>query len=203
MTESALIETLELPELVVLKKSIANGCRKLTHISLPKLREISVESTSDQYIWANMISESILTLDVPELLTAESPDGNTGILGGLGRVTLTVNAPKCVRWHTQISWGAAGGEDRVYLNFGTAIDHIYLKVRTWTSIILNIGEGAICDIQAVSGSYSVVSNIKTLVNALGDNTGNKTRLLQLSSTNLSRLTDEEKAILVAKNYSLS
>lgn len=56
----------------------------------------------------------------------------------------------------------------------------------------------------LSGSSKLtVESLLSVLNALKDNTGGTTYNIQLGSTNLAKLTDEQKAIATNKNYTLS
>lgn len=56
----------------------------------------------------------------------------------------------------------------------------------------------------LSGSSRLtVESLLNVLNALKDNTGGTTYNIQLGSTNLAKLTDEQKAIAINKNYTLS
>ena len=52
-------------------------------------------------------------------------------------------------------------------------------------------------------SKLTVESLLNVLNALKDNTGGTTYNIQLGSTNLKKLTDEQKAIATNKNYTLS
>ena len=64
------------------------------------------------------------------------------------------------------------------------------------------GEGFNCSIDISTGNYSV-DVMLAMFEALKDNTGGKAETLTLGTKNLNKLTDEQKAMLINKNWNLA
>lgn len=110
--------------------------------------------------------------------------------------------PKCEYFHGQ--WQDNSDRSSALIEFGSRIEHISIwSGRTWTDFKITIGEGAVCDIQIGAFSTLTESSLHNFAAKLGDNTANPTKAIQVGAANIAKLSDEEKAILVAKNYSLS
>lgn len=67
---------------------------------------------------------------------------------------------------------------------------------------IHIPAGAILTLRGTTMLWDG-DNLRQLLADLGDNTGNEPRYLYLGAANLALLTDEDIAMTVAKNYSLS
>ena len=217
---------LSLPALTTVSGgTIVNTCAALTELSLPAL-----ESITGGTVVASCVSLATITLEAmrfnealggnifvinpalgQELVTIYLPNmesaysnGSSGILREGGVCTAHVHAPRCQRWDFPVVWNRAG--DTVHLYFGADIDYVDPRpahnASMRTTVCIHIPAGAILTLLGATALWDG-DNLRQLLADLGDNTGNEPRQLRLGATNLALLTDEDIALAVAKNYTLS
>lgn len=151
--------------------------RSITYLrilDLPSLRTATVAFLSNTFI-----GNSEIRLPVIEVLT--------GLFSGEGTVH-----------------GHAGVK-KIYIGCrGTRSQLILINYGTTNCDDIEIGDGALQPINISSATGLTRENIVNHILAkLGDNTGQSALTLTLGATNLAKLTDEDKAIATAKNWTLA
>ena len=185
---------------------IADFCGNLKTLRLPKLREVKLGGTIASY--CNSLSD----IYMPMLEAIESVPGNTGdwesLLWRCGTSGVTLHLDSCKRFDISNYWTSAT------LLFGSAIEYIHAYNNYGegvSAVTITIGQGAVCEIRIDDDSNKAWSiknkiteeSLHQWVEALGDNSNGDTKQIQIGAENIAKLSEEEIAILVAKNYSLS
>ncbi len=190
---------LELPELTEILNNalIAAGCTNISELTLPKLKIVggvvmdggkiikvlslpSVETVTS-LIFYNVLFESI-EISMPCVRQLNSP-----ILAGVNRAVF-----KNAIYH----FGAPQGGSIVITDGG------YLPANDLVSLItIKSGFRSSLDIHPCTGLSADV--LRDIISNLGDNTAYPTLPIVFGTVNLAKLTEEDIALAVAKNYSLS
>lgn len=169
---------------------------------LPKLESITSGGIANIFTYRSIPYLKIL--DLPSLMTATNPfivntftenseirlpviEVLTGLFSGEGTVH-----------------GYAGVK-KIYIGCrGTRSQLILVNYVTSKCDDIEIGDGALQPINISSATGLTRENIVNHILAkLGDNTGQSALTLTLGATNLAKLTDEDKAIATAKNWTLA
>ena len=88
------------------------------------------------------------------------------------------------------------------LHFGAAINTIYTECRNTQTLIIKIGKGAVTFVDSNSANWDTEA-LKQFLADLGDNTGGEVKQLRIGASQIAKLSEEDIALAVAKNYSLS
>ena len=192
------ITKLELPELTEILNGaqIAVGCKNISELTLPKLKIVggvvmdggeiikvlslpSVETVTST-IFYNVLFESI-EINMPCVRQLNSP-----ILSGVNKTVF-----KDAKYH----FGAPQGGSII-------IGGGFLPVHDLVSLITIMpGFRSSLDIRFCTGLSADV--LRDIIVNLGDNTSYPTIQITFGTTNLAKLSEEDIALAVAKNYSLS
>lgn len=165
-------------------ESITSGsiCNIFTFRSIPYLKILdlpSLRTATNPFITNTFTENSEIRLPVIEVLT--------GLFTGEGT-----------------AHGHAGVK-KIYIGcMGTRSQLILVNYVTSKCDDIEIGDGALQPINISSAIGLTRENIVNHILAkLGDNTGKSALTLTLGATNLAKLTDEDKAIATAKNWTLA
>lgn len=183
---------------------IADSCGNLKTLRLPKLREVKLGGC------LCLSCKSISDIYMPMVEALESVPGNTGdwesLLWRCGTSGVTLHLDSCKRLNLYDYWNTKS----ITLIFGSAIEYIRGGYGNCTSLTITIGQGAVCEIRLAENTQSTSlknkiteESLHQWVEALGDNSNGDTKQIQIGAENIAKLSEEEIAILVAKNYSLS
>ena len=91
------------------------------------------------------------------------------------------------------------------LHFGVAINTIYTLCNNKQMLKIKIGKGAVTFVSSVSDYVSNwdTDSLKQFISDLGDNTAGDTKQIRIGASQIAKLSEEDIALAVAKNYSLS
>ena len=88
------------------------------------------------------------------------------------------------------------------LQFGVAIHTVYIECRSTQTLIIKIGKGAVTFLDSSNANWDTEA-LKQFIADLGDNTGGEVKQLRIGAAQIAKLSDEDIALAVAKNYTLS
>ena len=88
------------------------------------------------------------------------------------------------------------------LHFGVAINTIYTECRSTQTLIIKIGKGAVTFLDSGNANWDTEA-LKQFLSDLGDNTDGDTKQIRIGAAQIAKLSEEDIALAVAKNYSLS
>lgn len=92
------------------------------------------------------------------------------------------------------------------LHFGVTIKEIWTSCENYQTLIIKIGKGAVLSAETGYGDKAAnwdAEALKQFLADLGDNTGGDTKQIRIGASQIAKLSDEDIALAVAKNYSLS
>ena len=200
----AALTELNLPALETMNNgTLANSCAALTELNLPQCVEISVGINNP--LTVGIAEDAVRQIDAPLLKTFVSADNRSRILEGGGHNTLIVNVPQCTKFAYPLFYNSRGST--AHLHFGAAIESItaregFSQVNT-CYLRLYIAEGARTSLSVLDGLKCDADNLKQFIADLGDNNNYNTKSLQIGVANLALLSENDIALAVAKNYTLS
>lgn len=88
------------------------------------------------------------------------------------------------------------------LIFGVAINAIYTSCWNTQTLIIKIGKGAVTFLDSANANWDTAA-LKQFIADLGDNTDGETKQIRIGASQIAMLSEEDIALAVAKNYSLS
>ena len=114
---------------------------------------------------------------------------------------ITFELPVCELFSASFSSGTTVNT-LCELHFGVAINTIYTECRSTQTLIIKIGKGAVTFLDSNNANWDTEA-LKQFIADLGDNTGGETKQLRIGASQIAKLSEEDIALAVAKNYSLS
>lgn len=169
---------------------------------LPKLE--SITSGSIFKIPLHRSITYLRILDLPSLRTATVAFLSNTFIGNLEIRLPVIEVLTGLFNGNGVVYGFAGAK-KIYIGCrGTRSQLILINYCTTNCDDIEIGDGALQPINISSATGLTRENIVNhILVKLGDNTGQSALTLTLGATNLAKLTDEDKAIATAKNWTLA
>ena len=205
--------------------TVAYGCNALTELSLPALTTVSGGTVVNN---ANSLAELILPnieeilpignnqaiifwdrcnnaekVSLPKVRRVEAHQGNRGFVPFGGQVSnhCVVEMPVCEVYYGTFLWGKTQNA-RCELHFGSAIQRISTSCESYQILVIKIGKGAVTSLDSSNANWDTEA-LKQFLADLGDNTGGDVKQLRIGAAQIAKLSDEDIAMAVAKNYTLS
>ena len=195
----AALAELSLPELATVSGgTIANLCAALAELSLPALEII--DTNNDMRMCDNCKKASVLSMPVVKSVNYLKSRHLFRPFSSVTANRLVVDMPVCEHYSgsfTDVKTDGALCE----LRFGTAIKDISTQCRSSETLAISIGKGAITSVDTAANWDTEA--LKQFIADLGDNTGGETKHIRIGASQIAKLSEEDIALAVAKNYSLS
>ena len=83
-----------------------------------------------------------------------------------------------------------------------AINTIYTSCNNTQTLIIKIGKGAVTFVDSANANWDTEA-LKQFIADLGDNTDGEVKQIRIGTSQIAKLSEEDIALAVAKNYSLS
>lgn len=195
----AALAELALPSLATVSGgTIANSCAALTELALPSLEII--DTNNDMRMCDNCKKASVLSMPVVKSVNYLKGRHLFRPFSSVTVNRLVVDMPVCEHYSGSFTDVRTDGA-LCELRFGTAIKDISTQCRSSETLAISIGKGAITSVDTAANWDTEA--LKQLLADLGDNTGGETKQLRIGASEIAKLTEEDIALAVAKNYSLS
>ena len=179
--------------------TVVIGYNALTELSLPAL--VDVFSTSQlNVVWS---CDKVSRVSAPRAKRFSTPGTRytNRLIVERSSQHITFELPVCEMFSASFSAGTTANT-LCELHFGVAINTIYTECRNTQTLIIKIGKGAVTFVDSNSANWDTES-LKQFLADLGDNTGGEVKQLRISAAQIAKLSDEDIAMAVAKNYTLS
>lgn len=182
--------------------TVVSNCNALAELSLPALA--TVYCTNEFNILWNC--DKIFELSLPNvaIFSTTGLRSMIKIIRERSNPHVTVDLPVCEMFSASFASGTTANT-LCELHFGVAINAIYTLCNNKQMLKIKIGKGAVTFVSTVS---DYVSNwdteaLKQFISDLGDNTDGSPKQIQIGASQIAKLSDEDIALAVAKNYTLS
>lgn len=197
------LQSLMLPALKsVVGGTVVSNAGALAELSLPAL--VNVYCTQEFNILWNC--DKISELSLPNVTKFSTTGARTviKIIRERSNHHVTVDLPMCEIFFASFASGTTEST-LCELHFGVAINTIYTLCNNKQMLKIKIGKGAVTSVSSVS---EIVSNwdtdsLKQFISDLGDNTDGLPKQIKIGASQIAKLSEEDIALAVAKNYSLS
>lgn len=175
------------------------SCNALTELSLPAL--VDVFSTSQLNVVWNC--DNVSRVSAPNAIRFSTTGARytNRLIVERSSQHITFELPVCEIFSASFSAGTTANT-LCELHFGVAINTIYTECRNTQTLIIKIGKGAVTFLDSSNANWDTEA-LKQFLADLGDNTGGDTKQLRISAAQIAKLSDDDIALAVAKNYSLS
>ena len=201
--------------------TIANYCAALTELSLPALTTVSggtvvsnaaaltelalpaleiIDTNNDMRMCDNCKKASVLSMPVVKSVNYLKGRYLFRPFSSVTANRLVVDMPVCEHYSGSFTDVRTDGA-LCELRFGTAIKDISTQCRSSETLAISIGKGAITSVDTAANWDTEA--LKQFIADLGDNTGGETKQLRIGASEIAKLSEEDIALAVAKNYSLS
>jgi hypothetical protein len=195
------IQSQSLPSLATVSGgTIANSCAALAELALLNVEIVDIKS--EFYVSNECVSLSMIRL--PHTIRIESLIyGNRGfrVAGGNTSKHIVVLLPICVSYQGTFLWGKTR-QVLCELQFGNAVESISTSCENYQILAIKIGKGAVTFLDSSNANWDTEA-LKQFIADLGDNTDGETKQLRIGASEIAKLSEEDIALAVAKNYSLS
>ncbi len=202
--------------------TIANSCTSLAELSLPALETVSggtIVSTANSLTELSLPAlETVLTtsqlnvlwscdkvsrvsLPRAKMLSTTGSRTTNRLIVDRSSQHITFELPVCEILSASFSAGTTANT-LCELHFGIAINTIYTECRSTQTLIIKIGKGAVTFLDSSTSNWDTEA-LKQFLADLGDNTGGEVKQLRIGAAQIAKLSDEDIAMAVAKNYTLS
>lgn len=141
---------------------------------------------------------------LPHTIRIESLSyGNRGfrVAGGNTSKHIVVLLPICVSYQGTFLWGKTQ-QVLCELQFGNAVESISTSCENYQILAIKIGKGAVTFLDSGNANWDAEA-LKQFIADLGDNTGGDTKQIRIGASQIAKLSEEDIALAVAKNYSIS
>ena len=179
--------------------TIVVSCAALAELSLPALE--SIWSTSQLNVLWNSYKVSRVSLPRAKMFSSPGSRGTNRLIIERSSQHITFELPVCEEFSASFSSGTTANT-LCELHFGAAIYAIYTECRSTQTLIIKIGKGAVTFLDSGNANWDTEA-LKQFLADLGDNMGGDTKQIRIGASQIAKLTDEDIAMAVAKNYSLS
>ena len=123
------------------------------------------------------------------------------LIAGLSSQHVTFELPVCELFSASFNAGRTANT-LCELIFGVAINTIYTSCWNTQTLIIKIGKGAVTFVDSANANWDTEA-LKQFIADLGDNTDGETKQIRIGTSQIAKLSEEDIALAVAKNYSLS
>ena len=200
VNNAAALTELSLPAL----ESITGGtlvvsCPALAELSLPAL--VDVFSTSQLNVVWNCDNVSRVSAPNAKRFSTTGARYTNRLIVERTSQHITFELPVCEVFSASFSSGTTANT-LCELHFGVAINAIYTECRNTQTLIIKIGKGAVTFLDSSTANWDIEA-LKQFIADLGDNTGGDTKQIRIGAAQIAKLSDEDIAMAVAKNYTLS
>ena len=180
--------------------TVVNGAAALTELALPALETVEIER--EFFLSNRCVALSMIRLPYTTRIGSLAY-GNIGfrVAGDLTSKHIVVELPICVSYQGTFLRGKTQ-QAVCELHFGVYIESIRTSCENYQILVIKIGKGAVTFVDSNSANWDTEA-LKQFIADLGDNTGGETKQLRISAAQIAKLSDEDIAMAVAKNYSLS
>lgn len=179
--------------------TVVSNAASLAELSLPALED--VYSTKEIYFLYNC--DKVFRVSAPNakrLFSIGSRNTNK-LIDQRSSQHITYELPVCEKFSASFSSGTTANT-LCELHFGVAINTIYTECRNTQTLIIKIGKGAVTYVDSANANWDIEA-LKQFLADLGDNTGGEVKQIRIGAAQIAKLSDEDIALAVAKNYSLS
>ena len=194
------IQALSLPALEsITGGTVVNSCNALAELSLPAL--VDVFSTSQLNVVWNCDNVSRVSAPNAKRFSTTGARYTNRLIVERTSQHITFELPVCEVFSASFSAGTTANT-LCELHFGVAINAIYTECRNTQTLIIKIGKGAVTFLDSSIANWDIEA-LKQFIADLGDNTGGDTKQIRIGASQIAKLSEEDIALAVAKNYSLS
>ena len=179
--------------------TIVNNAGALAELSLPAL--VDVYSTNQLNVLWNCYKVSRVSIPRAKMFATPGARGTNRLIVERTSQHITFELPVCEIFSASFSAGTTANT-LCELHFGIAINTIYTECRSTQTLIIKIGKGAVTFLDSSTSNWDIEA-LKQFLADLGDNTGGDVKQLKIGAEQIAKLSDEDIALAVAKNYTLS
>ena len=179
--------------------TVVNGANALTELSLPALEE--VYSTNQLNVLWNCYNVSRVSLPRAKMFATPGARSTNRLIVERTSQHITFELPVCEIFSASFLAGTTANT-LCELHFGVAINAIYTQCRSTQTLIIKIGKGAVTFLDSGNANWDTEA-LKQFIADLGDNTDGETKQIRIGAAQIAKLSEEDIALAVAKNYSLS
>ncbi len=179
--------------------TVVASCNSLAELSLPAL--VDVFSTNQLNVVWNCDNVSRVSAPNAKRLSTTGTRYTNRLIVERTSQHITFELPVCEIFSALFSAGTTANT-LCELHFGVAINTIYTECRNTQTLIIKIGKGAVTFLDSSNANWDSEA-LKQFLADLGDNTGGETKQLRISAAQIAKLSEEDIAMAVAKNYTLS
>ena len=191
---------LSLPALATVSGgTIAGFCAALAELSLPALEDV-FSTKQFNVLWS---CDNVSKVMLPRAKRVDATDGRitNRLIVDQSSQHVTFELPVCERFSASFSDGRTANT-LCELIFGVAINAIYTSCSNTQTLIIKIGKGAVTFVDSANANWDTEA-LKQFIADLGDNTDGEVKQIRIGTSQIAKLSEEDIALAVAKNYSLS
>ena len=179
--------------------TIAYGCGNLAELSLPALEDV-LSTKQFNVLWG---CDNVSKVMLPRAKRVDAPDGRitNRLIADKSSQHVTFELPVCERFSASFSDGRTANT-LCELIFGVAINAIYTSCSKTQTLIIKIGKGAVTFVDSANANWDTEA-LKQFIADLGDNKDGEVKQIRIGTSQIAKLSEEDIALAVAKNYSLS
>ena len=189
---------LSLPALATVSGgTIAGFCAALAELSLPALEDVF--STKEfNVLWG---CDNVSKVMLPRAKRVATAGRSNRLIVDKSSQHVTFELPVCEFFSASFSDGRTANT-LCELIFGVAINTIYTSCNNTQTLIIKIGKGAVTFVDSANANWDTEA-LKQFIADLGDNTDGEVKQIRIGTSQIAKLSEEDIALAVAKNYSLS
>ena len=196
----AALAELSLPALATVSGgTIVGYCGKLAELSLPALEDV-FSTKQFNVLWGCDNVSKVLLPRAKRFSTPGERVTNRLIVEQASQ-HVTVELLVCELFSASFRDGRTANT-LCELIFGVAINTIYTSCSNTQTLIIKIGKGAVTFLDSQNANWDTEA-LKQFIADLGDNTGGEVKQIRIGTSQIAKLSEEDIALAVAKNYSLS
>ena len=191
---------LSLPALATVSGgTIVGYCAALAELSLPALEDVY---TTKQFnvLWGCDNVSKVLLPRAKRFAPTGARETNRLIVDKSSQ-HVTFELPVCELFSASFRDGRTANT-LCELIFGVAINTIYTSCSNTQTLIIKIGKGAVTFLDSQNANWDTEA-LKQFIADLGDNTDGEVKQIRIGTSQIAKLSEEDIALAVAKNYSLS
>ena len=191
---------LSLPALATVSGgTIVGYCAALAELSLPALEDVY---TTKQFnvLWGCDNVSKVLLPRAKRFAPTGARETNRLIVDKSSQ-HVTFELPVCELFSASFRDGRTANT-LCELIFGVAINTIYTSCSNTQTLIIKIGKGAVTFVDSANANWDTEA-LKQFIADLGDNTDGEVKQIRIGTSQIAKLSEEDIALAVAKNYSLS
>lgn len=191
---------LSLPALATVSGgTIVGYCAALAELSLPALEDVY---TTKQFnvLWGCDNVSKVLLPRAKRFAPTGARETNRLIVDKSSQ-HVTFELPVCELFSASFRDGRTANT-LCELIFGVAINTIYTSCSNTQTLIIKIGKGAVTFVDSATANWDTEA-LKQFIADLGDNKDGEVKQIRIGTSQIAKLSEEDIALAVAKNYSLS